>query len=57
MGSMGMIRMGVQLELTNQLFDVVLGGLAVVGRGQPVLMVGDFNVEPTVPCLSKRDLG
>ena len=40
------------LELTEQLFDAVLGELGVVARGQPCLMVGDFNVEPTmIPCL------
>ena len=31
-----------------------LGELAVVARGQPCLIVGDFNVEPTkIPCLAK----
>ena len=43
-----------QLELTNQLFDAVLGEFAVVARQQLVILVGDFNVEPTqIPCLSK----
>ena len=36
-----------QLELTNQLSDTVLGELAVTARGQLVLFVGDFKVEPT----------
>ena len=28
--------------------------LSVVARGQPCLLVGDFNVEPTkIPCLAK----
>ena len=31
-----------------------MGELSVVARGQPCLMVGDFNVEPTkIPCLAK----
>ena len=31
-----------------------MGELAVVARGQPCLIVGDFNVEPTkIPCLAK----
>ena len=43
-----------QLALTEQLFDAALGELSVVGRGQPCLLVGDFNVEPTkIPCLVK----
>ena len=43
-----------QLALTEQLFDAALGELSVVGRGQPCLLVGDFNVEPTkIPCLAK----
>ena len=43
-----------QLTLTKQLFDADLGELSVVARGQPSLIVGDFNVEPTkIPCLAK----
>ena len=43
-----------QLALTEQLFDAVSGELSVVARGQPCLLVGDFNVEPTkIPCLAK----
>ena len=43
-----------QLSLTEQLFDAALGELSVVSRGQPCLLVGDFNVEPTkIPCLAK----
>ena len=31
-----------------------LGELSVVASGQPCLLVGDFNVEPTkIPCLAK----
>ena len=44
----------VQLGLTDQLFNAALGELAAVARGQLVIIVGDFNAEPTkVPCLSK----
>ena len=43
-----------QLALTEQLFDAALGGHGVVARGQPCMLVGDFNVEPTkIPCLAK----
>ena len=43
-----------QLALTDQLFDAALGELHVVASGQPCLLVGDFNVEPTkIPCLAK----
>ena len=43
-----------QLALTEQFFDVALGELSVVARGQPCLLVGDFNVEPTkIPCIAK----
>ena len=43
-----------QLALTDQLFDAALAELSVVARGQPCMMVGDFNVEPTkIPCLAK----
>ena len=43
-----------QLSLTEQLFDAALGELSVVARGQPCLLVGDFNVEPNkIPCLAK----
>ena len=42
------------LGLTDQLFEAVLCELAVVSRGQPCLLVGDFNVEPAkIPCLLK----
>ena len=42
-----------QLALTDQLFDAALGELSVVARGQPCMLVGDFNVEPTkIPCLA-----
>ena len=36
-----------QLALTDQLLDAALAELAVVARGSPCLLVGDFNVEPT----------
>ena len=43
-----------QLSLTEQLFDAALGEFSVVSRGQPCLLVGDFNVEPTkIPCPAK----
>ena len=43
-----------QLALTEQLFDAALDELSVVARGQPCLLVGGFNVEPTkIPCLAK----
>ena len=36
------------------MFDAALGELHVVASGQPCLLVGDFNVEPTkIPCLAK----
>ena len=41
-------------QLTDQLIDAALSELAVVARGQPCLIVGDFNVESTkIPCLAK----
>ena len=42
-----------QLALTDQLFDAALGELAVVGRGSPCLLAGEFNVEPTKIPLSE----
>ena len=43
-----------QLALTGRLFDAAFGELSVVAGGQPCLLVGDFNVEPTkIPCLAK----
>ena len=42
------------LALTCHLFGAALGELSVVARGQPCMLVGDFNVEPTkIPCLAK----
>ena len=35
-----------QLALTDQLFDAAFGELRVVARGEPSLIVGDFNVKP-----------
>ena len=34
----------VQLALTEQLLDAALGELCVVGRDQPRVLVGDFNL-------------
>ena len=43
-----------QLALTDQLFDAALGEVYAAALGQPCLLVGDFNVEPTkIPCLAK----
>ena len=43
-----------QFAFTDQLFDAALGELHAVALGQPCLLVGDFNVEPTkIPCLAK----
>ena len=43
-----------QLALTEQLFDAAPGEFGVVARGQPCMLVGDFNVEPAkIPCLAK----
>ena len=43
-----------QLALTDQLLDAALCELSVVARGQPCMLVGDFNVEPTkIPFLAK----
>ena len=43
-----------QLALTEHLFDAALEELGVVAGGQPSLIVGDFNEEPTkIPCLAK----
>ena len=47
-----------QLALTDQLFDAALGELSVVAGGQPCMLVGDFNAEPTkIPCGLWVDLG
>ena len=43
-----------QLALTEQLIDAALGELSVVARGQPCMLVGDFNVEPQNPLPGKR---
>ena len=43
-----------QLALTDHLFDAALCELHAVAAGQPCLLVGDFNVEPTkILCLAK----
>ena len=66
-GYLGAYRDDEQLALTEQLFDAASGELhtvasgqpcllvvRVVARGQPSVLVGDFNVEPTkIPCLAK----
>ena len=36
-----------QLVLTENLFDAASSELSIVARGQPCLIVGDFNEEPT----------
>ena len=42
------------LLLLNSCLMLLLGELGVVARGQPCMLVGDFNVEPTkIPCLAK----
>ena len=47
-----------QRALTEHLFDAAFGELSVVARGQPCMLVGDFNVEPTKnPLPGKRDFG
>ena len=38
--------------MTEQLFDAALGELGVVARGQPCLIVVDFNVPTNIPCLA-----
>ena len=44
-------------QLADQLLDAALGELSMVGRGQPCLLVGDFNVEPTkIPCPAREIL-
>ena len=53
-GYQGAVTDSEQLALTDQLFDAALGELYVAALGQPCLLVGDFNVEPTkIPCLAK----
>ena len=53
-GYQGVVSDPEQLVLTDQLFDAALAELSVVARGQPCMLVGDFNVEPTkIPCLAK----
>ena len=53
-GYQGAVSDPEQLALTDQLFDAALAELSVEARGQPCLLVGDFNVEPTkIPCLAK----
>ena len=43
-----------KLGLMNQLVEAALCELAVVARGQPCVLAGDFNVEPRkIPCLLK----
>ena len=43
-----------KLALTLQLFDAALGELGGGCTGQPCMLVGDFNVEPTeISCLAK----
>ena len=43
-----------KLGLTDQLLGAALCELAVVARGQPCVLAGDLNIEPTkIPCLLK----
>ena len=43
-----------KLCLTDQLFEAALCELAVVSRGQPCVLAGDFNIVPSkIPCLLK----
>ena len=43
-----------KLGLTDQLLGAALCELAVVARGQPCVLAGDINVEPTkIPCMLK----
>ena len=45
-GYQGAGREAEKLALTDQLLDAALGEPGVVARGQPCLLVGDFNVDP-----------
>ena len=50
----GLILILNSFALTDQLFGAALGEFSVVARGQPCMLVGDFNVELTkIPCLAK----
>ena len=43
-----------KLGLTNLLLEAALCELAVVAKGQPCVLAGDYNVEPRrIPCLLK----
>ena len=47
-----------KLALTGHLFDAALAELSVVARGQPCMLVGDFNVGAHQnPLSGKRDFG
>ena len=47
-----------RLSLTDQLFDAALGELSVVARGQPCLLVGEFQRRAHQnPLPGKRDFG
>ena len=47
-----------KLRLTDQLFDAALCELVVVSTGQPCVIAGDFNVEPTkIPLLKGVSAG
>ena len=46
--------LSLKLALTGQLSDAAFGELGEVARGQPCVLVGDFNLKPTtIPCLAK----
>ena len=53
-GYQGSATSSEQLQLIYQLIDAALSELAVVAKGQPCLVVGDFNVEPMkIPSLAQ----
>ena len=58
-GYQGADRDPERLALTDQLLDAALGELSLCCVGNSlVLLVGDFNVEPTkIPCLAKGIIG
>ena len=47
-----------KLSLSDKLLGAALCELAVVARGQPCVLAGDFNIEPCkIPCLLKGIVG
>ena len=54
MGIKVLMMMLKSLALPTNFLEAVLCELAVVGKGQPCVVAGDFNVEPNkIPCLLK----